>query len=203
MKNFWFLTTLLFWGILLAGCTTTHEEPQVIDDCILPWECSEEPVALDEEDSHSLILVFSPTGNTKRIASYISELTDNDYLEILPEELYTEEDLNWRNEDSRTFQEYKNPDIRPEIQTEIDIDSYNTIYLWYPIWFWITPNIILTLLERYDFSAKNIILFCTSEHVGIEKSVEYLQPYGLNILGSKRFAQDATIEEVQEWIETL
>jgi hypothetical protein len=63
------------------------------------------------------------------MAGYISELTDIEMTEILPTELYTEEDLNWRNEESRTFTEFKNPDIRPEIETEINIDDYDTIYL--------------------------------------------------------------------------
>ena len=73
----------------------------------------------------------------------------------------------------------------------------------FPIWFGITPNLILTLLESYDFSGKNIILFCTSEHVGIEKAVEYLEPYNLNVIASHKFAQDTTKEQVQEWLENL
>ncbi len=162
-----------------------------------------EPEALNETESNSLILVFSPTGNTKRMAGYISELTDIELTEIIPVVPYTEEDLNWRNEESRTFKEFKDNTIRPEIETKINIDGYDTIYLWFPIWFGITPNLILTLLENYDFSGKNIILFCTSEHVGIEKAVEYLNPYNLNVIASHRFAQDTTKEQVQEWLESL
>ena len=101
------------------------------------------------------------------MAGYISELTDIELTEIIPVVPYTEDDLNWRNEESRTFKEFKDNTIRPEIETQINIDNYDTIYLWFPIWFGITPNLILTLLENYDFSGKNIILFCTSEHVGI------------------------------------
>lgn len=63
------------------------------------------------------------------MAEYISELTDIELTEIIPVEPYTEEDRNWRNQESRTFKEYKNPDIRPEIETEINIDGYDTIYL--------------------------------------------------------------------------
>jgi len=157
----------------------------------------------DNEEGNALILVFSPTGNTKRMAGYISELTDIELTEIIPVTPYTEEDLNWRNEESRTFKEFKDNTIRPEIETQINIDGYDTIYLWFPIWFGITPNLILTLLENNDFSGKNIVLFCTSEHVGIEKAVEYLQPYNLNVIASHRFAQDTTKEQVQEWLESL
>lgn len=84
-------------------------------------------------------------------------------------------------------------------KSSISFDSY----LWFPIWFWITPNIILTLLENTDFSGKNVILFCTSEHVWIVNAVKYLEPYNLNVLASYRFAQDTTKEMVKEWIESL
>ena len=214
MKKFWLLTTLLFGSFLFAGCTTnTVENTEIINDCVLSdntESCSlnepivDEPVVInDTEEGNSLILVFSPTGNTKRIATFISEINGSTLTEIIPTEEYTDEDRNWRNEESRTFKEFKNPSIRPEIENEISLDGYDTIYLWYPIWFGITPNIILTLLEKYDFAGKNVVLFCTSEHVWIENSVEYLQPYNLNVIGSRRFAQDATKEEVQEWLESL
>lgn len=208
MKKIWILTTLLFGSFLLAGCNNVNPEITIEDDCVLGDNntCTaeiEKPEALDETEGNSLILVFSPTGNTKRMAGYISELTDIELTEIIPVTPYTEDDLNWRNEESRTFKEFKDNTIRPEIETQINIDDYDTIYLWFPIWFGITPNIILTLLENYDFAGKNIVLFCTSEHVGIEKAVEYLQPYNLNVIGSRRFEQGATKEEVQEWLESL
>lgn len=252
MKKIWFLTTLLFWGLLLAGCNTTIVEYPEIDGCTTGnvcevnvdepeefisyydnWSIREKGIYIDEmkqwtwttydeewnvinveeykdwklvnwtEESESLILVFSPTGNTKRIATFISEITEADFTEIVPVQEYTDEDRNWRNEESRTFKEFKDLSIRPEIENEISLDWYDTIYLWFPIWFGITPNIILTLLDNYDFAGKNIVLFCTSEHIGIEKAVEYLQPYNLNVIGSKRFEQGATKEEVQEWLESL
>ena len=207
MKKILLLTTLLFGSFLFAGCTTTTvENPEIIDDCALGDNnvCEvNDPIADDTEESNSLILVFSPTGNTKRIATFISEINGSELTELIPVQEYTDEDRNWRNEESRTFKEFKDPSIRPEIENEFNLDGYDTIYLWFPIWFGITPNIILTLLENYDFAGKNIVLFCTSEHVGIEKAVEYLESYNLNVIGSRRFAQDATKEEVQEWLESL
>ena len=206
MKKIWVLATLLFGSFLFAGCNNVNPEVVVDEDCWTSGSCSieiEEPEITSTEENNSLILVFSPTGNTKRMAEYISELTDIELTEIIPVVPYTEDDLNWRNEESRTFKEYKDNTIRPEIETEINIDDYDTIYLWFPIWFGITPNLILTLLENYDFSGKNIVLFCTSEHVWIEKAVEYLEPYNLNVIASHRFAQDTTKEQVQEWLESL
>ena len=157
----------------------------------------------DEDQDDSIIIVFSPTWNTKQIATYISEIKGNTLEELLPMTWYTEEDLNWRNEESRSFKEFKDTSIKPEIATEFDLDWYDTIYLWYPIWFGRTPNIITTFLDNYDLSGKNVILFCTSEHVWIEWSVEYLEPYKLNVIASKRFEQGSSKEQVQEWLESL
>ena len=201
------LTFNYFIIFLLAGCNNVQTPEITVDeDCSVNGSCSievEEPEVKDTEEGKSLVLVFSPTGNTKRMAEYISELTDIELTEIVPVVPYTEDDLNWRDEESRTFKEYKDNTIRPEIETEINIDDYDTIYLWFPIWFGLTPNLILTLLENNDFSGKNIVLFCTSEHVWIEKAVEYLEPYKLNVIASHRFAQDTTKEQVQEWLESL
>ena len=211
MKKIWLLTTLLFGSFLFAGCNinSTAQNPEIDineNEAVLQEveTTNEAEEVLDTtENGKSLILVFSPTGNTKRIATFIWEIVEADFTEIIPAQEYTDEDRNWRNEESRTVKEFKDPSIRPEIQNEISLDGYDTIYLWFPIWFGITPNIILTLLENYDFAGKTVVLFCTSEHVWIEKAVEYLEPYNLNILGSRRFAQDATKEDVQEWINSL
>lgn len=156
-----------------------------------------------ESQDNALIIVFSPTWNTKQIATYISEINGSELEELLPMTGYTEEDLNWRNEESRSFKEFKDSSIKPEIATEFDLEWYDTIYLWYPIWFGRTPNIITTFLDNYDLSGKNVILFCTSEHVWIEGSVEYLEPYKLNVIASKRFEQGSSKEQVKEWLESL
>ena len=135
MKKIWILTTLLFGSFLLAGCNNTVNNPEIAveDDCVLGDNntCSveiEEPEVTDVENGNALILVFSPTGNTKRMAGYISELTDIELTEIIPVVPYTEDDLNWRNEESRTFKEFKDNTIRPEIETQINIDGYDTIF---------------------------------------------------------------------------
>ena len=90
MKKIWLLTTLLFGSFLFAGCTTNPlQNSEIIDYCALDNSCTiEEPVAIDDntEKGNSLILVFSPTGNTKRIATFISEITDADLTEIIPVE---------------------------------------------------------------------------------------------------------------------
>lgn len=209
MKRFWLLTTLLFGGFLFAGCTSTVQNPEINvneNEAVLEEVANAneaEEVSDTTEDSKSLVIYFSPTWNTKRAATIISETIGADIVEIVPETPYTEEDLNWMDRGSRSTQEHNDTSIRPEIASEISFDGYDTIYLGYPIWFGVTPNIILTLLDNYDLSGKNVVLFCTSTHVWIESSVEYLNPYNLNIVASKRFEENSPEEEIQEWANSL
>ena len=162
---------------------------------------SDEIEAVDT-DTWALLIVFSPTGHTKEIATYISEINGAEFNELVPVTWYSEEDINWRNEDSRSYHEYVDASIRPEIASEFNLEWYDTIYLWFPIWFWRVPNIILTLLENYDLSGKNVVLFCTSWSSWIEWAVDFLKPYNLNIIASKRFAQWASKEDVRAWLES-
>ena len=157
----------------------------------------------DESRGDSLVVVFSPTGHTKEKATFISEIVGIPLYEINPVTWYTAEDLNWRNEESRSYYEFKHPEVRPEIANDFDLDWVDTIYLWYPIWFGITPNIILTFLENYDLSGKKVVLFCTSGQVWIENSVEYLSPFNLNVIASKRFEQWATKQDVEDWLASI
>ena len=151
----------------------------------------------------ALIIVFSPTWNTKQIATYISEINWAEFNELVPVTGYAEADLNWRDQKSRSYKEFKDEYIRPEFENQFNLDWYDTIYIWFPIWFGRVWNIILTLLENYDFSGKKIVLFCTSEHVWIEGAVKYLEPFNLNVIASKRFEQGASKEEVREWLQSF
>ena len=210
MKKIWLLTTLLFGSFLLAGCNNTVNNPEIAveDDCVLGDNnvCSvsvEEPEVSDIKNDNSLVIVFSPTGHTKQIATYISEIEGSDLNELIPEIPYTAEDLDYNTNGTRANNEQNDPDARREIATEFSLDGYDRIYIGYPIWWWTNPKIILTLIEKYDFSGKEIVLFCTSWSSGIGTSESELRGHGLNIIWSKRFAQGASKQEVQEWLESL
>ena len=156
-----------------------------------------------EEENKSLVLYFSPTWNTKRIATFISEITSGDITEIIPEIPYTSEDLNYSNNETRATKEQNDSSARPEIASKISLDGYNTIYIGYPIWWGTNPKIILTLIEKYDFSSKEVVLFCTSWSSEIWTSENELKSHGLNIIWSKRFSASSSKDEVQNWIESL
>ena len=139
-------------------------------------------------NNNAVVLYFSATGTTKGIAEKIANELNSDIIEIVPEQEYKSEDLNY-NSDCRANREQNDDNARPKIKNTIDISKYDTIYLGYPIWWGTIPKIILTLLDSYDFSNKTIIPFCTSGSTGISGSVSDLRKYNskLDIKDGKRF----------------
>ena len=156
-------------------------------------------------NNKSLVLYFSATNNTEQIAKYISEITSSDILEIIPKDVYTNEDLDYNNNNSRANREQNDENARPEISNKLDLENYDVIYLGYPIWWEEEPRIILTLLDNYNLENKTIIPFCTSGGSGIELSVNNIRNYNnkLNVLDGKRFSSNSSKEEVITWINSL
>ncbi len=152
-------------------------------------------------NGNSVVIYFSATGTTKKIAERIANLSKSDLIEIVPEEAYTSKDLDYNN-DCRANREQNDSKARPKIKNSIDISKYDTIYLGYPIWWGTNPKIILTLLDSYDFSGKTIIPFCTSGSSGIENSVSNLRSYksSLNIKDGKRFSSNSSDDEIKKFI---
>lgn len=154
-------------------------------------------------NNKSVVLYFSATGTTKKVAELIREVTNSDIEEIIPRDKYTNEDLNYNNDNSRANIEQNDNNARPEIASNIDISNYDVIYLGYPIWWGNVPKIILTLIENNNFEGKTIIPFCTSGGSGIEESVNTLKSYNLNIKNGKRFSSGTDKEDVSSWINSL
>lgn len=126
----------------------------------------------DNVKSNALVVYFSCTGNTKAVAEKIAGLTGADVYEIVPEDPYTEADLNYNNSDCRANCEQNDESVRPAIGSDtIDLSSYDTVILGYPIWWGTMPRIINTFLDTYDLSGKTVLPFCTSGGSGVSKSV--------------------------------
>lgn len=133
---------------------------------------SESEMTKEEGKTKTLIVYFSCTGNTKAVAEKIVALTGADVYEIVPQTPYTNADLNYNNSGCRANKEMNDPSARPAIGSKaVDISSYDTIIIGYPIWWGTMPRIINTFLDRYDLSGKTILPFCTSGGSGISKSV--------------------------------
>lgn len=150
----------------------------------------------------TLVAYFSATGNMKKMAKKLAHGLKCDIFEIKPAVPYTEADLNWQNKKSRTSIETDDPSSRPEIaKTVSDMDSYDVIYLGFPIWWYMAPHIINTFLESYDLAGKIIIPFATSGSSQMGKTVEGLKPSapGADIREGKRFDKAVSEEELVWW----
>lgn len=126
--------------------------------------------------SKTLVAYFSCSGVTKDVAKQLANAAEADLYEIVPQTPYTQADLNWNNQNSRSSVEMSNPSFRPAIQGAVaDMSVYETIFVGFPIWWYVAPTIINTFLESYDFSGKTIILFATSGGSGFGRTVEKLK----------------------------
>ncbi len=126
--------------------------------------------------SKKLVAYFSASGVTKSYAEKLAKAADADLFEIKPEVPYTKADLDWMDKNSRSTVEMKNPDSRPEIAEKLaDMAKYDTVFLGFPIWWYVAPTIVDTFLESYDFSNKTIIPFATSGGSGMGKTSDVLR----------------------------
>lgn len=127
--------------------------------------------------SKKLVAYFSASGNTAKLAKKLAEAAGADLYEIAPAVAYTSADLNWQNKQSRSSVEMNDHSSRPALaDTDAGIENYDTIYVGFPVWWYIAPTIINSFLERYDFSGKRVILFATSGGSGFGRAVQNLQP---------------------------
>ena len=163
----------------------------------------------NNEDNNSnkkiAIIYFSATGNTKKVAEYIKDATDGDLIEIVPKEKYTDSDLNYGNDNSRANREQNDSNARPEIENNINTDSYDVIYLGYPIWWGDVPKIILTFLDSHNLNGKTIIPFCTSGSTPITTSLNTLKNYNKNVvwIDGSRFSSSTSQNEIKNWVNEL
>lgn len=124
-----------------------------------------------------LVAYFSASGVTRSAAEHLAKAAGADLFEIKPAVPYTRADLDWMNKKSRSSVEMNNPDSRPEIEEQLsNMEDYDTVFIGFPIWWYVAPTIINTFVESYDFSGKTIIPFATSGGSGMGKTVEVLKP---------------------------
>lgn len=124
----------------------------------------------------TLVAYFSASGTTMDVASRLARMMDSDLFAIVPADPYTSADLDWRDKQSRSTLEASDPSCRPAITSQIeDIEGYGTIFLGFPIWWYVAPSIINTFLESYDLTGKTVILFATSGGSGMGKTASILR----------------------------
>lgn len=125
----------------------------------------------------TLVAYFSCTGTTKAVAETLSKAANADLFEIKPETPYSDADLDWTNGNSRSSIEMKNPNSRPEIADRVaNMNDYDTVFVGFPIWWYVAPTIIDTFLESYDFSGKTLVPFATSGGSSLGRTQSVLEP---------------------------
>ena len=127
--------------------------------------------------SRRLVAYFSASGKTAKVAEKLAEGLGADIYEIRPEVKYTKADLNWMDKKSRSSVEMSDKSSRPAIITgDLDTAGYDTVYLGFPIWWYVAPTLINAFLEAYDFRGKKIVLFATSGSSGFGNTAAELKP---------------------------
>ena len=157
--------------------------------------------------SKILIAYFSASGVTARTAKEMAKAAGADLYEICPAEPYTAADLNWMDQKSRSTLEMNDPACRPAIAAPAaDLDQYDTVFVGFPIWWYVAPTIVSTFLEAYDFAGKTVIPFATSGGSGMGRTEDVLKACcapETRWLPGKRLASRASEAEVRAWVESL
>jgi len=158
----------------------------------------------DKIMSKILVAYFSASGATAKLAKNLASAIGADLYEIKPEMPYTNADLNWQNKQSRSSIEMSNKSFRPAIANKVDnMEQYNTVFVGFPIWWYVAPTIINTFLEQYDFSGKKVIPFATSGGSGMGNTNKELAPScaGADLIEGKRFSVNTTSDALKAWAE--
>lgn len=161
-----------------------------------------------EPASNLLVVYFSATGNTETAANYIAEATGADVFVLEPVEPYTDEDLNWTDENSRVVYEHDNPDDRAVALVADTVENWNqydTVFIGYPIWWGIAAWPVDIFVAANDFTGKTVIPFCTSSSSGLGESGTLLAELAGTgeWLEGTRFSSRVTAEDVQAWLDEL
>ena len=189
--------------------TSPPTETPISDETLPPSDSETPPPSVtpepgDAEQGKSLIVYFSCTDTTKKIAEYVQEITGADIYRIEPEVPYTAEDLNYGDASTRATREQNDSSARPAIAEKVEnMSRYQNIVIAYPIWWGQAPRIISTFLESYDFSGKTIVPVCTSHSSGIGFSATNLHALtdgSVTWLEGRRFSSTTTKEEVAQWL---
>ena len=155
--------------------------------------------------SKTLVAYFSATGTTARAAERLAKAIGADLHEIRPKVPYTKKDLDWTDPRSRSTLEMKDKSSRPEIEGRVaNMDQYDTIYVGFPIWWYVAPSIVCTFLESYDFSGKTLIPFATSGGSGLGKTLEQLKPLCPGALWKEgRMLTGASEQDIKNFLAAL
>ena len=215
------LTALLLSVVLvlsLAACGSANKpassttQPETSAPTEQPESSSTAPAESEPgtqpETGKTLVVYYSASGNTERVAKDIAEAAGADLFEIVPTEVYTSDDLDWTNPDSRVSREHDDESLRdvPLTTTEVpDWDSYDTVFIGYPIWWGIAAWPVDTFVKNNDFTGKTVIPFATSSSSGMGQSGTLLSEMAGtgDWQDGQRFSSGVSSDDVQSWVNGL
>ena len=156
--------------------------------------------------SKALVAYFSASGTTARVAQTLAKALDADLFEIKPQEPYTAADLNWNDHNSRTTIEKGDESSRPAIVGNVgDLSAYDTVFVGFPIWWYVEPRIVDPFLESTDFTNKTIVPFATSGGSGLGRAPKRMQTIakGSRVLGGKVLNGNPSADSLRAWAQSL
>ena len=165
-----------------------------------------ETEAEETEGNKVLVAYFSATGTTEGVAEHIANGLNADIYEIVPEEPYTDADLNYNDSNSRSTIEMNDKAARPAISGSVGkMEQYDIVFIGYPIWWGEAPRIVSTFVESYDFSGKTVVPFCTSGGSGVGSSATNLEQLtsGATWMEGHRLNGSDSQDTVMEWVNSL
>lgn len=220
MKMLKRLFTLIISASVVFGLASCSKKPIVDPSAPSASAVTEKSLVVTEKETSAsseteneskfgkaVVVYFSCTGNTKEVALKIAAEVGCGTYEIVPSKTYSAEDLNYNNKKSRASREQNDKNARPEIGgTAIDLSSYDTVFIGYPIWFGKAPRILDTFVENRSFEGKTVIPFCTSGSSGIGTSAAELAELAQNKgkwINGTRFSAAVKSSDIAQWIITL
>ena len=191
MKRNMFVCTLSLLALFSACANGTKAEP-----------------AVEEEKRKVLVVFYSATGSTEKVAGYIADAVDGDLFSIECADPYTSSDLNWTDDSSRVVKEHNDESLRNVSlvkATPDNWDEYDTVFIGYPIWWGIAAWPVNSFIRNNDFSGKTVIPFCTSASSGLGNSAELLEEMadGGRWLSGRRFRSSVSQSDVVTWVNGL
>lgn len=158
-----------------------------------------------QAENKLLVVYFSATGTTAKVARMIADVTGGTLYEIVPQQAYTSKDLDWNDRQSRSSVEMNNPQARPALKdTKLDVTTYDVIFIGYPIWWDQAPRIINTFIESHDLKGKTLVPFATSGGSGISNSVKELRKAYPNLEWQDgKLLNRVSRNAVQNWVNDI
>ncbi|SCP95388.1 flavodoxin [Anaerobium acetethylicum] len=190
-------------GVVSDDSSKESNENEEIND-----NSDEMSAETESEGGKVLVVYYSASGNTEAVANTIAETMNADIFELEPVEPYSDDDLNWSDDNSRVTKEHDNPDSRNVELIAAAVDnweSYDTVFIGYPIWWGIAAWPVDGFVKANDFTGKTVIPFCTAASSGIGESGELLAEMAGtgNWLEGEKLRSGASAEDIQAWVEGL